>query len=241
VGQPSVPIPNVPPNPVSPPPPAVQAPAANPSAQPNAVAMVPPPPVIQPPVPQPPPQPVVVKPTPAELDALRHRIGQWASGQSCTLLDGDVGESGAATFNGFAGHGTVDDLRTSLLSILPPSETNWQVAGVNRVFCAALTALHRIAPPFGSPGQRLGLLALAQQLVHVAVLVGVREPRGGQSRRDGERAQVAPGKGTEGRHELPRGMRREQARQGYILRPIVPGTSTTAARRTSIRPDPNSP
>ena len=132
VGQPSVPVPNGPPNPVSPPPPALQAPAANPSAQPNAVAMVPPPPVIQPPVPQPPPQPVVVKPTPAELDVLRHRIGQWASSQSCTLLDGDVESGPVGTFNGFAGHGTVDDLRTSLLSILPPSETNWRVAGVNR-------------------------------------------------------------------------------------------------------------
>ncbi|HET6195967.1 MAG TPA: protein kinase [Acetobacteraceae bacterium] len=174
VGQPSVPIPNVPPNPVSPPPPAVQAPAANPSAQPNAVAMVPPPPVVQPPVPQPPPQPVVVKPTPAELDVLRHRIGQWASGQSCTLLDGDVGESGAATFNGFAGHGTVDDLRTSLLSILPPSETNWQVAGVNRVFCAALTALHRIAPPFGSPGPRLGLQMDGKSRLHDGEPVRVR-------------------------------------------------------------------
>jgi hypothetical protein len=136
--------------------------------------IAPPPPAVPAPIPQPPPPPAVQKPTAAELDALRRRVAQWASGQSCAILGGDVGESGTVTLNGFAGHGA-DDLRHSLLPIVPSSETNWQVEGVARVFCPALTALHRIVPPFGATGgSRLGLQMDGKSRLHDGEAVRVR-------------------------------------------------------------------
>jgi hypothetical protein len=99
----------------------------------------------------------VQRPTAAELDSLRRKIVQWAGSQGCALLNGDVGESGTVLVNGLAGHGTADDLRQSLLSIVPSSETDWRVGAVNRVFCPALTTLHRITPPFGATEPRLEL------------------------------------------------------------------------------------
>ncbi|HET7881342.1 MAG TPA: protein kinase [Acetobacteraceae bacterium] len=154
---------------IAPPTPVVPPTTPAPSTQ---AMIAPPPPAIPAPMPQPPPPPAVQKPSAAELDALRRRVAQWASGQSCALLGGDVGESGTVTLNGVAGHG---DIRQSLLPIVPPSETDWQVDSVARVFCPVMTALHRIVPPFGDMnGPRLRLQMEGKSRLHDGEAVRVK-------------------------------------------------------------------
>ena len=74
------------------------------------------------------------------------------------MLGGEVGDSGSVTVNGLAGNGSVEGLRQGLMSFVPPGQIDFRVAGVDRVFCPALTALHPIVPAYGaSGGSRLGL------------------------------------------------------------------------------------
>jgi hypothetical protein len=114
------------------------------------------------PMPQPPP-PLVVPPerqqsATAGLDALRGQVAHWASSRICAMLGGEVGDGGSVTVNGLAGNGSVEGLRQGLMSFVPPGQIDFRVAGVDRVFCPALTALHPIAPPYGATGgPRLGL------------------------------------------------------------------------------------
>jgi hypothetical protein len=66
------------------------------------------------------------------------------------LLGGQVGDTGAVTLAGLAGAPTVDQLRQGITSFVPPGQINWQVDGVNEVFCPALDLLHPIVPAFGA-------------------------------------------------------------------------------------------
>ena len=114
------------------------------------------------PTPQPPPPPEVPperqQPATAGLDALRGQVAHWASSRICAMLGGEVGDSGSVTVNGLAGNGSVEGLRQGLMSFVPPGQIDFRVAGVDRVFCPALTALHPITPAYGaSGGPRLGL------------------------------------------------------------------------------------
>jgi serine/threonine-protein kinase len=94
----------------------------------------------------------------ADLSALRRQIAEWASNRSCTLLGGEVSNSGTVILQGVAGHGSIDELRQGLASVVPPRQIDWQVTGVSRVFCAALNIIRPITPAFGaSGGPRLGL------------------------------------------------------------------------------------
>ena len=114
------------------------------------------------PTPQPPPLPEVPQDrqqlATAGLDALRGQVAHWASSRICAVLGGEVGNSGSVTVNGLAGNGSVEGLRQGLMSFVSPGQIDFRVAGVDRVFCPALTALHPIAPAYGaSGGPRLGL------------------------------------------------------------------------------------
>jgi serine/threonine protein kinase len=101
--------------------------------------------------------PPAPSPTP-EPDALRDQIAKWASGRSCAILSGDVGDGGSVALNGLAGNQLVEDLRWGLTSFVPTGQIEWGVIGVDPVFCPALNALHPTTPAFGaSGGPRLGL------------------------------------------------------------------------------------
>jgi hypothetical protein len=94
----------------------------------------------------------------ADLSTLRRQIADWASNRSCTLLGGEVSNGGTVILQGVAGHGSIDELRQGLASVVPPGQIDWQVTGVSRVFCAALNTIRPITPAFGaSGGSRLGL------------------------------------------------------------------------------------
>ena len=84
-------------------------------------------------------------------------------------------DAGRVTLNGLAGHGFVDDLRRGLTSLVPAGQTDWRVAGVSRVFCPALTALHAITPAFGaSEATRLRLQMEDKTRLHDGEPVRVR-------------------------------------------------------------------
>ena len=99
---------------------------------------------------QPTKPPVAPPEQPPSADVLRRQIAQWASSQNCAVLGGNMDDAGRVTLNGLAGHGFIDDLRRGLTSLVPAGQTDWRVAGVSRVFCPALTALHAITPAFGA-------------------------------------------------------------------------------------------
>ena len=131
------------------------------------------------PMPQPPPPPEVPperqQPATAGLDALRGQVAHWASSRICAMLGGEVGDSGSVTVNGLAGNGSVEGLRQGLMSFVPPGQIDFRVAGVDRVFCPALTALHPIAPAYGaSGGPRLGLQMDGKARLHDGEPVRVR-------------------------------------------------------------------
>jgi serine/threonine-protein kinase len=114
------------------------------------------------PTPQPPPPPEVPpdrqQPATAGLDALRGQVAHWASSRICAMLGGEVGDNGSVTVDGLAGNGSVEGLRQGLMSFVPPGQIDFRVAGVDRVFCPALTTLRPIAPAYGAPGgPHLGL------------------------------------------------------------------------------------
>ena len=91
------------------------------------------------------------------------------------MLGGEVGDSGSVTVNGLAGNGSVEGLRQGLMSFVPPGQIDFRVAGVDRVFCPALTALHPIAPAYGaSGGPRLGLQMDGKARLHDGEPVRVR-------------------------------------------------------------------
>lgn len=103
---------------------------------------------------QPPNQQVAI----ASLDTLRRQIAQWVSSRSCAVLGGDLADDGALAINGYAGNGSIGELRQDLTSFVPPGRVEWRVNGVDAVFCPALNLLHPIAPGFGATGEaRLGL------------------------------------------------------------------------------------
>ncbi len=131
------------------------------------------------PVPQPPP-PLVVPPerqqlATAGLDVLRGQVANWASSRICAMLGGEVGSNGSVTVNGLAGNGSVEGLRQGLMAFVPPGQIDFRVAGVDRVFCPALTALHPIGPAYGvSDGPRLGLQMDGKARLHDGESVRVR-------------------------------------------------------------------
>jgi serine/threonine-protein kinase len=162
----------------APPAPTLAPPPSSPtSAQPEQTAQVTPPPV----TPTPPPAPPVsvaqppVAPTPVQpatppdtqqtaaisLGNLRTQIAQWATEQHCALLGGAVGDSGAVTLAGYAGDTSVDQMRQGLASLAPNAQLNWQVNGVNQVFCPALDLLRPTVPAFGATGVSRLLLQMA--------------------------------------------------------------------------------
>ena len=53
----------------------------------------------------------------------------------------------SVTLNGLARHRSIEDLRQGLASFVPPSQIDWHVTGVNRVFCPALTRCIPFHPP----------------------------------------------------------------------------------------------
>ena len=124
-----------------------------------APAPAPPPAVtVQQPPPAPAPQPEPQQTAAVSLGALRAQIAQWVRDQHCALLGGQVGDTGSVTLAGLAGAPTVDQLRQGITSFVPPGQINWQVNGVNEVFCPTLDLLHPIVPAFGATGiSRLNL------------------------------------------------------------------------------------
>jgi serine/threonine-protein kinase len=90
------------------------------------------------------------QPATAGPDALRAHIAELVAARSCAVLGGNLGDNGAVTLNGLAGHGTIEELRQGLSTLAPGNQINWRVTAVNRVFCPALTMLHPIVPPFGA-------------------------------------------------------------------------------------------
>jgi hypothetical protein len=111
----------------------------------------------------------------AGLDVLRAQVANWANSRICAMLGGEVGSSGFVTVNGLAGNGSVEGLRQGLMAFVPPGQIDFRVAGVDRVFCPALTALHPIGPAYGvSGGPRLGLQMDGKARLHDGEPVRVR-------------------------------------------------------------------
>jgi serine/threonine protein kinase len=130
-----------------------------PPAPPVSVA---PQPVAPPPVqPATPPQPDPQQTAAINLGNLRTQIAQWVTDQHCALLGGAVGDSGAVTLAGYAGNASVDQMRQGLASLAPNAQLNWQVNGVNQVFCPALDLLRPTVPAFGATGVSRLLLQMA--------------------------------------------------------------------------------
>ncbi len=96
------------------------------------------------------PQPDTQQTAAVSLAALRNQVAQWVRDQHCALLGGQVGDTGSVTLAGLAGAPTVDQLRQGITSFVTPGQINWQVNGVNAVFCPALDLLHPIVPAFGA-------------------------------------------------------------------------------------------
>ena len=137
------------------PPPAAPAP---PTAPPVSVA---PQPIAPTPVQPAPPPPDTQQTAAISLGNLRTQIAQWVTEQHCALLGGAVGDSGAVTLAGYAGDASVDQMRQGLASLAPNAQLNWQVNGVNPVFCPALDLLHPTVPAFGATGVSRLLLQMA--------------------------------------------------------------------------------
>jgi serine/threonine protein kinase len=111
----------------------------------------------------------------ASVDELRRQIAQWVSTRNCAMLGGDVDAGRSVTLGGLAGHGSIEELRQGLASFVPPSQVDWHIVGVNRVFCPTLTTLHSISPPFGDAGaSRLHLQMDGRTRLHDGEPVRVR-------------------------------------------------------------------
>ena len=76
------------------------------------------------------------------------------------MLGGDIGSNGTVTLSGLAGHGSIDEIRQGLTSLVAGDRIDWRVTAVNRVFCPTLTALRSIVPPFGVTGAARLLLQM---------------------------------------------------------------------------------
>ena len=138
----------------TPPPAQPQQPQPAPPAETTATPQTEPPVTAASPQPQQDTQQVAL----ANLSALRGQIAEWVRSQQCAVLGGNVGDGGAITVSGLAGDKTVQGLRQGVASFAPPGQIDWQVSGVNQVFCPALNAIHPLVPAFGSVGApRLGL------------------------------------------------------------------------------------
>ncbi len=92
------------------------------------------------------------------LDALRRQIAQWVGSRNCALLRGELADDGVLALHGYAGNRSVEELRQGVTAFVPPGQIEWQVDGVDQVFCPALNALRPITPGFAAPsGPRLDL------------------------------------------------------------------------------------
>jgi len=94
----------------------------------------------------------------AGLDALRRHIAQWVGSRNCALLRGELADDGVLALQGYAGNRSVEELRQGVTAFVPPGQIEWQVDGVDQVFCPALNALRPITPGFAAlSGPRLDL------------------------------------------------------------------------------------
>jgi serine/threonine-protein kinase len=93
----------------------------------------------------------------AGVDAVRHRIAEWASGQRCAALQGDVRDSDSVLLSGFAGSSVADELHQGLAGLAPPGQVDWRVTNVNAAFCPTLEVLRQVVPGFATTGPHLGL------------------------------------------------------------------------------------
>jgi hypothetical protein len=94
----------------------------------------------------------------AGLDALRRHIAQWVGSRNCALLQGELADDGVLALQGYAGNRSVEELRQGVTAFVPPGQIEWQVDGVDQVFCPALNALRPITPGFAAlTGPRLDL------------------------------------------------------------------------------------
>ncbi len=132
-------------------PPTAPTPAPAPAPTPQATAVPP----------QPAPQPDTQQTAAISLGSLRTQIAQWVTDQHCSLLGGAVSESGGVTLAGYAGDTAVDQMRLGLASLAPTAHVNWQVEGVNKVFCPALELLQPTVPAFGATGVSRLVLQMA--------------------------------------------------------------------------------
>ena len=110
---------------------------------------------------QPAPQPDSQQTAAISLGGLRSQIAQWVTDQHCSLLGGALSDSGAITLAGYAGDTSVDQMRMGLASLVPSAHVNWQVEGVNKVFCPALDLLQPTVPAFGATGVSRLVLQMA--------------------------------------------------------------------------------
>jgi serine/threonine-protein kinase len=91
------------------------------------------------------------------LGAIRERIRQVVATHGCSLIDGAVGDRGAVTLAGIAGTQQVAAIQTGLDGSALRNAVDWQVRGVDPMFCPALDTLRPIVPLLGASGPRLGL------------------------------------------------------------------------------------
>ncbi|HLJ06662.1 MAG TPA: protein kinase [Acetobacteraceae bacterium] len=139
----------------------VTPPPVGPTPPPTPPVSVAPPPVAPTPVQPATPPPDTQQTAAISLGNLRTQIAQWVTEQHCALLGGAVGDSGAVTLAGYAGDPSVDQMRQGLASLAPNAQLNWQVNGVNQVFCPALDLLRPTVPAFGATGVSRLLLQMA--------------------------------------------------------------------------------
>jgi hypothetical protein len=77
------------------------------------------------------------------------------------LLSGAVSDNGGVTLAGYAGDTSADQMHQGLASLAPSAHVNWQVEGVNKVFCPALELLQPTVPAFGATGVSRLVLQMA--------------------------------------------------------------------------------
>ena len=128
------------------------------------VAPTPPTPVLV--LQQPPESQPLIEPPPApdptsatNLDALRSQIAQLVGAQQCVAVDGDLSPTGTATIRGAAAPPAPNALRNALAGMAIPGGINWQVVGVDPLYCPTLDAVKPIMLAYGAktPGLTLGL------------------------------------------------------------------------------------
>jgi serine/threonine protein kinase len=141
--------------------PAPPAPPSSPTpTTPQAATPVPTPQAPSTP-PQPAPPPDTQQTAAISLGSLRSQIAQWVTDQHCSLLSGAVSDNGGVTLAGYAGDTSADQMHQGLASLAPSAHVNWQVEGVNKVFCPALELLQPTVPAFGATGVSRLVLQMA--------------------------------------------------------------------------------